>query len=163
VNDVDINVAAAHRIAADLGKVGIQVTVKTFDTDTFYGAEISSPSSVKKNGYGLILATSTADFPTPGSFLAPLVDGRGIKSRGNTDYAGLDDDAINTLIDAARAAPDARSARQAWLKVATAARDSHAYVPLATNRLQLVAGERLHNGVVMLPFNGYDLATAGVR
>jgi peptide/nickel transport system substrate-binding protein len=29
--------------------------------------------------------------------------------------------------------------------------------------VQLVAGQRLHNGVVMLPYSGYDLATAGVR
>jgi peptide/nickel transport system substrate-binding protein len=29
--------------------------------------------------------------------------------------------------------------------------------------VQLLAGQRLRNGVVMQPFAGYDLATAGVR
>jgi len=38
-----------------------------------------------------------------------------------------------------------------------------AYVPLAENRIQLVAGERLRNGVVMQPYSAYDLATAGVH
>jgi peptide/nickel transport system substrate-binding protein len=37
------------------------------------------------------------------------------------------------------------------------------YVPLAETRIQLIAGQRLRNGVVMLPYSGHDLATAGVR
>ena len=28
---------------------------------------------------------------------------------------------------------------------------------------QLVAGQRLRNGVVVLPYGGYDVATAGIR
>ena len=163
VNDVGSNVQAARGIAAQLGEIGIQVEVRPFETEAFYGAEVSSPANVRKNGYGLVLATWTADFPTPGSFLTPLVDGRGIKRIGNTNYAGLNVPGINKLIDTARTATDARAARAAWQKVATAARDADAYVPLATSRVQLFAGQRLHNGVVMLPYNGYDLATAGVR
>ena len=37
------------------------------------------------------------------------------------------------------------------------------YVPLGETRIQLLAGQRLHNGVVMQPYSGYDVATAGVR
>jgi peptide/nickel transport system substrate-binding protein len=162
VNDVDANVAVAHSIADELGQIGVQVEVKSIDTDAFYGSEISNPENVRKQGYGLLLATWTADFPTPGSFLAPLVDGRGIKPIGNTNYAALDDKGINELIDAARAA-DAKAALPAWQQVAAAALETHAYVPLATNRVQLLSGQRLHNGVVMLPYTGYDLATAGLR
>ena len=44
-----------------------------------------------------------------------------------------------------------------------AARATSAYVPLAETRVQLVSGQRLRNGVVMQPYTGYDLATAGVR
>ena len=47
--------------------------------------------------------------------------------------------------------------------MATAAGAASAYVPLAETRLQLVAGQRLRNGLVMQPYGGYDLATAGVR
>ena len=41
--------------------------------------------------------------------------------------------------------------------------ETSAYVPLVENRVQLLAGQRLRNGVVMEAYNGYDLATAGVR
>jgi peptide/nickel transport system substrate-binding protein len=29
--------------------------------------------------------------------------------------------------------------------------------------VQLIAGQRLRNGLVMQPYSGYDVATAGVR
>jgi peptide/nickel transport system substrate-binding protein len=115
---------------------------------------------VAANGFGIVLATWTADFPTPGSFLVPLVDGRVIRSGvGNTNYAVLNDEAINALVDQARATGDAAD----WRKVADAAHATGAYVPLAETRVHLAAGQRLRNGVVMRPYIGYDVATAGVR
>ena len=48
-------------------------------------------------------------------------------------------------------------------RAVSAAAGSAAYVPLSENRIQLIAGQRLRNGLVMQPYGGYDLATAGVR
>ena len=78
---------------------------------------------------------------------------------GNTNYAQLDDPAVNALIDKARAGGGA----DAWRAVAAAVAKTSAYVPLAETRIQLLAGQRLRNGVVMQPYSGYDVATAGVR
>ena len=120
---------------------------------------MGSPNNVAASGYGIVLATWTADFPTPGSFLVPLVDGRGIRTVGNTNYARLNDPAISTLIDQARATGKADS----WREVATTVGAASVYVPLAETRVQLLAGQRLRNGVVLQPYSGYDVATAGVR
>ena len=78
---------------------------------------------------------------------------------GNTNYARLNDPAISTLIDQARATGKADS----WREVATTVGAASVYVPLAETRVQLLAGQRLHNGVVLQPYSGYDVATAGVR
>ena len=111
-----------------------------------------------------MLAPWTADSPSAGPFLVPLVDGRSVSTVGNTNFARLAAPAIAGLIDAARAAAgDPEAARAAWREVATAATATGAYVPLAESRVQLLAGQRLRNGVVMGPYTGYDLATAGVR
>ena len=82
-----------------------------------------------------------------------------IRDYANTNYARLNDEAINALVDQARVTGDVA----AWRDVAGAARKTGAYVPLAETRVQLVSGQRLRNGVVMRPYIGYDLATAGVR
>lgn len=149
---------AAEVIAAQLGEVGIDVEVRPLDPVTFYATEVGNPDVVRQNGYGLVLATRTADLPTPGSFLVPLVDGRSVRTVGNPNYARLDDPAITTLVDEARA-----RGGESWRAVAEAVVETSAYVPLAETRVQLLAGQRLRNGLVMRPYAGYDVATAGVR
>ena len=134
--------------------------MRPLNAGTFYATDVGSPDNVAANGYGIVLATWTADFPTPGSFLVPLVDGRSIRTVGNTNYARLNDPAVNGLIDQARAAGERR--RLARGGRPPSARPS-VYVPLAETRIQLLAGQRLRNGVVMQPYSGYDVATAGVR
>lgn len=159
VPDTPTSVAVAEEIAAQLAEVKIQAEVRPLDATSFYATDVGDPNNVVANGYGIVLATWTADLPTPAFFLAPLADGRSIRTVGNTNYARLNDAAINALIDAARASGE----RAAWREVAEAVRATAAYVPLSETRVQLVAGQRLRNGVVMQPYTGYDIATAGVR
>jgi peptide/nickel transport system substrate-binding protein len=159
VADTPTSVVVAEEVAGQLAEVGIEVEVRPLDATTFYATDVGNPDVVAANGYGIVLATWTADFPTPASFLVPLVDGRSVRTVGNTNYARLNDAEINTQIDTARASGDLA----AWRKVAAAARDTGAYVPLSETRVQLVAGQRLRNGLVMQPYSGYDLATAGVE
>ena len=156
------SVDVAQALADDLAEVGIVAEVRELDPATYYAAGVGKPDAVTAAGYGLVLATATADLPTPGSFLVPLVDGRSIRNQGNKNYARLADPAVNALVDAARAAPDPAAAAQAWQQVAVAAVATSAYVPLAENGVQLLAGQRLRNGVVMQRYGSYDVATAGV-
>ncbi|MGY1833032.1 ABC transporter substrate-binding protein [Geodermatophilus sp. SYSU D01180] len=163
VPDAQASVAVAEEVAAQLGAVGITAEVRPLPATSFYATDVGSPDNVARNGFGIVLATWTADFPTPGSFLVPLVDGRSVSLVGNTNYARLTDPALSGLVDAARAAADPEAARGAWREVATAAGGTGAYVPLVETRVQLLAGQRLRNGLVMQPYAGHDLATAGVR
>jgi peptide/nickel transport system substrate-binding protein len=160
VSDTPASVQLARTVAGQLAKVGIKAEVRALNPSSFYATDIGDPGNVSKNGFGVVLASWTADFPTAGSFLAPLVDGRIARQVGNTDYAHVNDAAINALIDKARSGGGGASA---WRAVSAAALKTSAYVPLAENRIQLVAGERLRNGVVMQAYSSYDLATAGVR
>ena len=159
VADTPSGLDLANEVARELGEVGITAEVRPLSAGTFYATDVGSPDNVKANGFGIVLATWTADFPTPGSFLVPLVDGRSIRTVGNTNYARLDDPAVTGLIDQARAT----GKTDAWREVATTVGAAGVYVPLAETRIQLLTGQRLHNGVVMQPYSGYDVATAGVR
>jgi peptide/nickel transport system substrate-binding protein len=162
VQDTAGNVAVANAVSASLAQVGIQAEVRPLDPATYYASGVGNPDTVTANGYGIVLASWTADFPTAASFLVPLVDGRSIRAVGNTNYARLNDPQVNTLIDAARAATEPAIAADAWRQVVSAVQATGVYVPLAEARVQLVSGQRLHNGVVMQPYGSYDVATAGV-
>jgi peptide/nickel transport system substrate-binding protein len=162
VPDAPTSVAVANAVAGDLARVGIQAEVRPLDPSTYYAKDVGDPNAVTAAGYGIVLATWTADFPTSASFLVPLVDGRSIREVGNTNYARLDDAGVNGLVDVARAATEPAIAADAWRQVVHAVQKTAAYVPLAENRVQLLAGQRLRNGVVMQPYGGYDVATAGV-
>jgi peptide/nickel transport system substrate-binding protein len=159
VADTPSGVGVAEVIRDDLAEIGIQVEVRALSATSYYATDVGDPDSVAANGFGLVLATWTADFPTPASFLAPLVDSRSIRAVGNTNYARLADPEVDALVDAARAAGDPA----AWQEVVGAVAGRSVYVPLAETRVQLLAGQRLRNGVVMQPYGGYDIATAGVR
>ena len=162
VADAPASVAVAQELAGQLGEVGIDVEVRPLPATSFYATDVGNPDNVRAAGYGLVLVTWTAVVPTPSAFLVPLVDGRSVGRVGNTNYARLTLPALDGLVDAAVAAgPDA--APDAWREVSTAATATNAYVPLAETRVQLLAGQRLRNAVVMEPYSGYDLATAGVR
>jgi peptide/nickel transport system substrate-binding protein len=163
VPDVRASVDAATAIATQLAEVGIRAQVTPLDPTTFYATDVGKPDNVVAQKYGIVLATRTADFPTAGSFLVPLVDGRSIRRVGNTNYANLADDQLNALIDTARQAADPEASTKAWADVAAAAEETSAYVPLAESRVQLIAGQRLRNGLVMQAYGSYDLATAGVE
>ncbi|WP_240619344.1 ABC transporter substrate-binding protein [Blastococcus sp. TF02-8] len=158
VPDAPSSLQVAQEISDQLGEVGIDVEIRPLDPVSFYATEVGNPDTVARNGYGIVLATRNADFPTPGSFLVPLVDGRSVRLVGNTNYARLNDPGVNQLVDEARAGNGG-----SWAAVAEAVRRTAAYVPLAEARIQLLAGQRLHNGVVMRPYASYDVATAGVR
>ncbi|SFF40530.1 ABC transporter substrate-binding protein [Blastococcus tunisiensis] len=159
VPDAQSSVDVADEVSAQLGEIGIEAEVRPLSAISFYATDVGAPASVVANGYGIVLATWTADFPTPASFLTPLVDGRSIRPVGNTNYGRLDDPDVNALVDTARAARQPA----AWRDVAAAVDATSVYVPLAETRIQVLAGQRLRNGLVMQPYSGYDLATAGVR
>ena len=128
---------------------------------TFDATDVASPEDLAAKGFGLMLAGWTANFPTPGSFLTPLVDGRSVRDGQQRRTPPADDAALNAPIDKARAAGAAR--RRPWREVAGTLATYGLLLPLGENGMQLVAGQRLRDGVVVRPYRGYDLATAGVR
>ncbi|MGF7236531.1 MAG: ABC transporter substrate-binding protein, partial [Frankia sp.] len=87
-----------------LAKVGIKVTIDLRSSSTYYSNDIGTPSNVKAKGYGLADAGWGPDWPAPYGFVESIVDGRAIKSSGNSNYSELNDPRVNGAIDAGLAA-----------------------------------------------------------
>ncbi|EFC82746.1 ABC transporter substrate-binding protein [Parafrankia sp. EUN1f] len=160
------DVKAAEAIRADLGKIGIRVTVKTYATGDYYGT-LGAPEQVHAAGIGLALTNWGPDWPSGYAFFHQIADGRQIRGQGNFNISGLDDKAVNAALDAAAAKSDPENpgaAADAWATVDRLVQQSAALVPLVHRRAQVLFSERLTNVYLNLGLNAsYDVANLGVR
>jgi peptide/nickel transport system substrate-binding protein len=105
-------VATAEAIQQALKRVGIDVEIKTFPSGKYFSNFAGVPNYVHENGLGLILSAWAADWPTGMGFLQQISDGRAIAAAGNSNWAEIDDPAINKMFDDAAKNND-QAAREA--------------------------------------------------
>jgi peptide/nickel transport system substrate-binding protein len=152
---------AADVVIRSLARVGIVATPKQYPRGAFLASVAGSPSTVRADGLGLIVAEWAADFPSPYAFLDPLVDGRSVRTSANPNVAELSGD--EEAIDTATATLDPVQATASWRLVAATAMQTAGYVPLVEDRAVLIGSARLRNAYVQPAYRGYDLASLGVE
>jgi len=92
------------------------------------------------------------------------VDGREILAQGNSNYAELNDPAVNNGIDAALAATSKSDQQTQWTNVDKAVVDSAAYIPLLDDKVYLAHSSRATNVYVTNAYNGaFDFVSMGVN
>ncbi|MES4900902.1 MULTISPECIES: ABC transporter substrate-binding protein [unclassified Streptomyces] len=156
------DLSAAEALQSSLSSIGVSITIEQIDLVEYYKV-VGSPSTVKKKGYGIILARWLPDFPTAQGFLQPLVDGRFILPSGNVNFTQLDDKSINGLFDKARAGQDRRKIREMYRQINRKVSDSAGYVPLIFQKNYTWRGPRLTNVYTSHIYGGsYDFASLGV-
>ena len=164
VPDVQSSLDVAEVLAAQLEEVGIVVEIKPFPLDTFYATDVGRP--VERHRRQLRPRPGDLDgrLADPGGL--PGAPGRRPQHPGHRRQRQPRPAQPAGHQRAGRPGPRGRRHREAdelWRQVAAEAAKTNSYVPLTETRVQLVAGQRLRNGLVMLPYSSYDLATAGVR
>ncbi|QLH25668.1 ABC transporter substrate-binding protein [Streptomyces sp. Rer75] len=162
VRDQPVDVEIATSLSESLKKVGVRTQIERIDYRDFF-ATISSPATVKKKGYGIVVQRWLADFPTGQGFLQPLADSRFIQSSGNVNVAELDDPTVDDLFDAAIAEQDPAKAGRDYARINEKISDSAAYLPILFQRTAIWRGSRLTNVHTSEPWGGgYDYASLGV-
>ena len=154
--------AQAEAVQASLAKIGVKVTIDQHEPSQYLSAQLGIPANMRAKGYGLALAAFGPDWPAPYALLRPTVDGRTILPQGNSNYASLDDPAVNAAIDAGAAATDDGAAQQAWTKADQAVVRSAAYVPLVYDKALNIFSERLTNIYFTPAYLMTDFASLGV-
>jgi peptide/nickel transport system substrate-binding protein len=145
-----------------LAQVGIKLTIALSDASAYYRSTIGAPDNVHKKGYGIMQAGWGADFPTGYGFMQVLVDGRGIKPSGNNNYSELNDPEINSLIDKARAEPDAAKAATIWTQIDSKTMDSATMLPFVWDKALNYRNPRMTNVFVNGNYGMWDFSTLGV-
>jgi peptide/nickel transport system substrate-binding protein len=154
----------AEALQQGLKRVGINAQIVAVDPATYYSGVIGLPSNVKKQGLGLAVAGWGPDFPTPYGFFESIVDGRAIKpGGGNSNYAELNDPAINSLIDQAGSETDASKRNDLWAQVDQKVMDSAVYLPFVADKALTYRSPRLTNVYINQAFGIYDYVNIGVK
>jgi peptide/nickel transport system substrate-binding protein len=108
--------AAAESLQQSLGKVGIKLTLKPYPAGDYFALYAGNPAFAKKNNLGLMQMGWGADWPDGFGFMSQIVDSRVIREAGNTNL-GVNDPAVDALIDKALANTDEASREKDWVAV----------------------------------------------
>jgi peptide/nickel transport system substrate-binding protein len=153
---------SAEALQQALGQIGVTATLDVSDASPYFRSTIGSPSNVHAKGYGIMTAGWGADFPTPFGFLQVLVDGRAIKASGNNNYSELNDPEINSLIDQAKAEPDAQKAADIWAQINKKVMDTGTQLPFVYDKALNYRNPRMTNVFVNNYYGMWDFSTLGV-
>ena len=129
VGDQPIDKTQAAIVRSSLARAGVHVRVTVVPIALLFEDHYERPSAATPMG----IATWCADWPGLGGrgSLQPLVDGRALGARGNTDYALFDNTSLDRRMDAAAAAGDTAAATPLWTNADSLATSLAPVVPLA--------------------------------
>jgi len=162
-SDKPQDMATTQALAASLKKAGISATIKSYAVKD-YLKNIGDPQFVSKNQIGLMALTWGPDFPTAVGYLGPLIDGRTLtKTNSGTNYAELNDPAINAKIDQIKRTTDPSERQRLASELNDQAMQQAAILPLAFPKELFYRGTRVSNLKVDRYFGGYDLSRIGLR
>lgn len=144
-------------VSTSLKAIGVDARIVTEQSTIFYDS-LLSPDKLKSKGGGIILTAWAADWPTGGGFMCSLIQ------PGSADnYAGLDDSAVNDMVEAADRLPDPADAATAWKRIDASVMADASMAPLVYDRHLLYRGPRLTNVYEHQVLGGVDLTALGVK
>ncbi|MFI9719065.1 ABC transporter substrate-binding protein [Streptomyces sp. NPDC052396] len=147
--NTDVQQKVSVVITQALERAGFKVQKKEIDSNVWENAigEAKNKFDIYRTGWG-------ADWPVASTVLEPLYDGRTI-SDGASNYAHLNDSAVNSEIDRISAIPDVKKAAPDWMKLADKIlNDDVPAVPTYANLQFALWGSGL-GGVKYHPVYGY--------
>jgi peptide/nickel transport system substrate-binding protein len=119
---------------------------------------------MKTQGIGLASTGWGPDYSSALSFWAPLVDGRKIKPSSNQNFAEVNLDEINNLLDALETSEIPAEAARLNRKIEELVMQEAVYLPYAVDRIVLYRPESLTDIYVQIALgNQYDLVNIGKR
>ena len=152
-------------VQKSLARVGIVVDpVKYNNFSDYFTNGIGSPENISSKSIGLATAGWGPDYSSALSYWSPIADGRKIKPSANQNYAELNNEQINGLLDQLEATSDPGLLANLNREIEALVMNESVYLPYAVDQLVLYRPERLTNIYAQLALGGqYDLVNIGKR
>lgn len=160
-SDRPTEVAAAEALQASLDRVGIEVDIKQYPSDTFTNTQAGSPDFVHDNDLGLNVYGWIPDWPTGYGFLSYIAHGDNIKKAGNSNVSELDDKEINEMLSDAVKTEDAGEQERLYKEVDRRIMETGAILPIVFEKSVLYRPENLTNVRFSAGYAMYDYMPLG--
>ncbi|CAN5724562.1 ABC transporter substrate-binding protein [soil metagenome] len=145
---------------ADLEKIGFprsSFDVRTLNYPDYYTQFYEDPTSDTAFGF----SAWCEDFPSPTTFLTPLLYGPNILKSGNSNYSELDDPELNSLIEKAQESTGS-DATAAWEAANKKATELAPWVPYRWYKSRTLASDRMENAYFHAYYENLDWINSGV-
>jgi peptide/nickel transport system substrate-binding protein len=152
-------------VQKSLARVGIVVDpVKYENFSEYLTTGIGSPENISSNGIGLASTGWGPDYASALSYWGPIADGRKIKPASNQNYAELDNEEINGLLDELATTSDANKTASISKKIESLVMNEAVYLPYAVDQMVLYRPERITNVYVQQALGSqFDIVNMGKR
>jgi len=151
----------AAAVQEALERIGVTVTLKPGEAETYYSEYIGSSASVKENELGIAFAGWGADFPTTNGFWFAISHGKANQPTSDSNYPDLADPTVDQLMDTALTAPEDQW-EQIGKDLDTALMNAAVFVPMVHGKSVYYRNERLTNVYSTQFFGLYDWVNMGV-
>jgi peptide/nickel transport system substrate-binding protein len=150
-------------VQKSLARVGIVVDPVEFaNFAEYFTTGLGSPETMSAQGIGLASTGWGPDYSSAHSFWAPLIDGRKIKPSSNQNFAKVDIDEINSLLDALEISQTPIETIRLNRKIEELVMQEAVYLPYAVDRIVLYRPKVLTDVYVQIALgNQYDLVNIG--
>jgi peptide/nickel transport system substrate-binding protein len=148
-------------LRADLESVGFtNLEIKQLNYPDYYTQYYGVPRTNTAMGF----SAWCEDWPSPVTFLEPLLYGPNILQQGNSNYAELDDPQVNKAIEEASAIPiDQPEAEQAWADANQLATETAPWIPVRWYLDRDVASTNVVGGYWHSYYTALDWVNVGVQ
>jgi peptide/nickel transport system substrate-binding protein len=150
-------------VQKSLARVGIVVDpVEYANFAEYFTTGLGSPETMSAQGIGLASTGWGPDYSSAYTFWAPLTDGRKIKPSSNLNFAELNLDELNLLLDNLEAAELPADTARISQAIEALVMSEAVYLPYAVDRIVLYRPESLTDIYVQIALgNQYDLVNIG--
>ena len=129
----------------NLARVGIKLSSAPTDQSTYYSTWIGSPKNIVEKKLGIADAGWGADFPSPFGFWQSIANGNAIVEQGNSNYASLNDPAVNSAIDSLKTTTDSGKVTEIGKQINQGVMGAAVYLPYQFDKTFYYRNPRLVN------------------
>ncbi|MFD6100754.1 ABC transporter substrate-binding protein [Nocardiopsis flavescens] len=155
------DVSTAEAVQQALSRVGIEVEIKQYPSDTYTNTQAGSPDFVHDNDLGLTVYGWAPDWASGYGFMSKILDGDAIQDAGNSNISEFDDDQVNGWFDEVATIDDPDERASIYTRIDERSMQEAVILPAVFERTVMYRPPNLTNVYYHAGYSMYDYMSLG--